>query len=80
MDARGLTATMRVPDRFRRLIETLLPWYDPDLEAMRAQRSEAIHAQSIAVRQQAERELANASAASIRRAYRAYGHRVNGRG
>ena len=71
---------MRVPDRLRRLVERMLPWYDPDLEAMRARRTESIHAKSIAVRQQAERELANASAASIRKAYRAYGHRVNGRG
>ena len=71
---------MRLPDRFRRLVERMLPWYDPELEARRAAESKALHAQSIAVRQQAERDLANASASSIRNAYGAYGHRVNRRG
>ena len=71
---------MRLPDRLRRLVERMLPWYDPELEARRAAESKAMHARSIAVRQQAERDLAHASAASIRHAYQAYGHRVSGRG
>ena len=71
---------MRIPDRLRRLVEKALPWYDPEVEANRAARTAVIRMESIEIRKEAEQALAHASAASIRDAYRVYGHRVNGRG
>lgn len=48
---------MSLGDRVRAAIESILPWYDPELEAQRDRRSRRIHRFSIAARLTAEREL-----------------------
>lgn len=40
----------RVRDAFRRTVERLLPWFDPELEAERNRRTEEIRQRSIAAR------------------------------
>lgn len=43
-----------VPKRIRRFVENLLPWFDPAVEAQRAERTEAIRRRSISARVNAE--------------------------
>lgn len=59
------TATVR--SRWHRLIEALLPWYDPTVEAARDERTAKIRREAIAARVTAEQ---------VREAYRAAGQRV----
>jgi hypothetical protein len=66
---------MRTPDRFRRLVERLLPWFDVDAEQRRNERTEAIRQRSIAARLTIE-HLSPEAGQRIRAAYRAYGHRI----
>lgn len=54
-----------------RLVEKLLPWYDPVVEERRNQRTEAIRRRSIAARIGAE-ELTS----DLRSGYRAMGERL----
>lgn len=49
---------MRTPDPVRRFIEALLPWYSPEVERVRAQRTEAIRQSSIKARIEAEEAIA----------------------
>ena len=57
---------MRLPDRFRRLVEWMLPWYDPEQEAARDARSEAIRQRSVAARINSERIRQDYAAAAKR--------------
>ena len=43
-----------IGDRLRRIVERLLPWYDPEDAARHNRRSRRIHLHSISVRIQAE--------------------------
>ena len=43
-----------VPEVIRRVVERLLPWYDPELEAQRDAHTEAIRQRSIRARIAAE--------------------------
>lgn len=61
---------MSLRERVRAILERLLPWYDPDLEARRDHRSRAIHRYSIAARQAVERAMAPNNFQSYRRARR----------
>jgi len=61
-----------VPPRIRRIVETLLPWYDRAAEARHDERSDYIHKRSIAVRVESERTL-KAGRDRIRDAYALYG-------
>ena len=58
-----------VGSRWHRLIELLLPWYDPNLERKRNERTEAIRRDAIAARMKAEqvREAYMLSAQRTRR-------------
>lgn len=56
-----------LPNRLRRLIEAILPWYDPSEERARATRSEALRVRSISARIEAER---------VRRSYVEYANRL----
>ena len=44
-------------DRFRRIVEMLLPWYDPEAEKARNAKTEAIRLRSIAARVESERVI-----------------------
>lgn len=57
--------TMR--NTFRRLVERLLPWYDPEVERRRAANTEELRQRSIRARIEAER---------VRDAYLAYAERL----
>ena len=59
---------MRIPDRVRRMVERLLPWYDPTVEARRTAHSEDVHRRSIAARIEAE---------DVRAAYLDYARRLH---
>ena len=56
-----------VPDPIRRIIERFLPWYDPEEEARRDARTEAIRVRSIKARVAAE---------AIQQPYREYAQRL----
>ena len=43
-----------VPESVRRIVERILPWYDPELEARRDARTEGIRQRSIRARIAAE--------------------------
>lgn len=43
-----------VPESVRRIVERILPWYDPELEARRDARTEGIRLRSIRARIAAE--------------------------
>lgn len=58
-------------DPIRRLIERILPWYDPEEEARRDARTEAIRRRSIAARITLE-QLTPEAQKRIRTAYIAY--------
>lgn len=55
-----------VPERIRRFVEWLLPWYDPEYERQRNRRTEQMRLRSIRARIEAER---------VRDGYRAYADR-----
>lgn len=59
-----------LPDRVRRFVEQVLPWYDPQQERLRAERIEAMRLRSIRARIEAER---------IRAGYIAYADRLTRR-
>lgn len=61
-----------VPARVRRLVETLLPWYDRAAEARHDERSDYIHQRSIAVRISSEQTIRQGRD-RIRAAYALYG-------
>lgn len=46
-----------IPVSVRRLVERLLPWYDPAAEARHDERSQYIHQHSIGVRIESERAI-----------------------
>ncbi len=54
-------------ERLRSAIESLLPWYDPEREAERDRRTEAIRRRSIRTRILAERRLANYRSVQLKR-------------
>jgi len=58
---------------FHRLVERWLPWYDPELEARRDARTEAIRLRSIAIRIRIE----SMGVRELRAAYFRAGLRVN---
>lgn len=58
---------MRIPERVRRVVETLLPWYDPTVEARRHAHTEEVRRRSIAARVEAE---------DVRAAYLEYSRRM----
>lgn len=57
-----------VPERIRRFVEHVLPWYDPELERQRAARSAALAARGDRARD-----------AALRAGYSAYGRRLDRR-
>lgn len=62
-----------IPNRLRRFVEDLLPWWDRAEEARHDERTAYIYARSIFIRQQVERampEVRAAGAERIRAAYR----------
>lgn len=64
MTERAVRLTVR--SRWHRFIEWFLPWYDPETEDRRNQRTEAIRQRSIAARTNLER-IREAYTASARR-------------
>ena len=52
--------------RWHRLVESILPWYDPEQEAARDARSEAIHERGVAARINSERIRQDYAAAAKR--------------
>jgi hypothetical protein len=64
-----------VPDKVRRVLEDLLPWYDRAAEARHDERSDYIHERSIEVRIQNE-EAITAGRNRIRDAYKLADQRV----
>lgn len=57
--------------RFRRLVERMLPWYDPDDTRRRNERTERVRQRAIASRLRAE-----AASRAIRADYASYAARV----
>lgn len=75
MTASGVVVpVVRMRDRFRRMVEHWLPWYDEEAEAERDRRSAAIHQRSIAARINAE-----AARNELTRSYVAYERRLRER-
>ena len=71
-----------VPDRVRRLIEDLLPWYDRAAEARHDERTQYIHDRSIEIRKAVEVLTGDdghrpGPSERIRSAYRAYGNGID---
>lgn len=66
--------------RWHRLIEAVLPWYDPEAEAQRDERSHAIHEQAIEARIKAEETIRKVEAGGLgvglREGYRQTGQRL----
>lgn len=60
-----------IPGSLRRLVETLLPWYDRAAEARHDQRSHRIHARAIEVRVESEKVIGTGRD-RIRLAYQQY--------
>ena len=54
-------------ERFARLVQRLLPWYDPLKERLRDAHSDAIHARSIRERVRAEPIIAEYQRADVER-------------
>jgi hypothetical protein len=50
---------MRRPSRFHQFVEGLLPWFDPDAEQKRNERTEAIRQRSIRARINVEKLAAD---------------------
>ena len=63
----------------QRMVEKLLPWYDPKVEAARAARSEVIHQQAIDARRTMEPIIAKVEAGGLRGNYAAMDRRLKGR-
>ena len=72
------TAPPHMGDRLRRAVERVLPWYDPQREAQRTQRTEAIRQRSIAARIAVE-NLTPAERDRVRAAYAAYARELERR-
>ena len=61
---------------WHRIVEALLPWYDPADADAAEERSEVIHRDAIAARIKAEKTIAKVEAGGLRGGYQAYGRRV----
>lgn len=64
---------------FHNLVERLLPWYDPKVEAERNERSATIHEAAIDARIKAETTIARVEAGGLRGNYAAMDKRLKGR-
>jgi hypothetical protein len=64
---------------WQRAVERLLPWYDPKVEAARAEHSHVIHEQAIAARIKAEGTIARVQAGGLRGDYARMDKRLKGR-
>jgi hypothetical protein len=69
---------MRTPDRIRRFVERLLPWYDPEAERKRTATTEAIRQRSLTARLTVE-HLSPEAALRVRAAYAAYARQLHRR-
>ena len=56
-----------VPEAIRRMVERILPWYDPSYERLRNRRTEQMRQRSIRARIEAE---------NVRAAYNSYADRL----
>lgn len=65
-----MTTGALVPSRWHRLIERILPWYDPESERRRDERTEDIRQRAISARINAE---------NVRHSYREYANRLDRR-
>ncbi len=64
---------------WQRLVEKLLPWYDPRMEDLREVRSKRIHREAIDARISAERTVARVEAGGLRGDYSRMDQRLKGR-